>query len=296
LNIFIHAILLIYPPYNSTTIITLIAFLADISPVLQALIATFFTWSLTAFGAAFVFGMKNFNRKVLDVMLGFAAGVMLSASFWSLLVPAIDLAALQQLENQIPTWFPVVIGFSTGGLFIVLIDKTLPHLHLHLPTRFAEGPKTSLHRSILLVFAITLHNIPEGMAIGIAFGAAAMGIPGAGVGAAISLTIGIGLQNLPEGTAVAMPLRAEGFSALRSFWYGQLSAVVEPVAAVIGAAFVTIAEPSLPYALSFAAGAMIFVVVEEVIPESQRAGNTDLSALCLLFGFVVMTILDVALS
>lgn len=279
-----------------TPVVTLLAFLTEASPILQALIATFFTWSLTALGAALVFGMKNFNRKVLDAMLGFAAGVMLSASFWSLLVPAIDLAALQQPENQIPTWFPVAIGFSIGGLFIVLIDKALPHLHLHLPISSAEGPKTSLHRSILLVFAITLHNIPEGMAIGVAFGAAALGIPGAGVGAAISLAIGIGLQNLPEGTAVAMPLRAEGFSALRSFWYGQLSAVVEPAAAVIGAAFVTIAEPSLPYALSFAAGAMIFVVVEEVIPESQRVGNTDLSAICLLFGFVVMTILDVALS
>lgn len=274
----------------------MISFFTDISPVLQALVATFFTWSLTALGAAFVFGMKEFNRKILDAMLGFAAGIMLAASFWSLLVPAIDLAALQQLGNQTPIWFPVIMGFSLGGLFIVLIDKMLPHLHLNLPLRFAEGPKTSLHRSILLVFAITLHNIPEGLAIGVAFGAAAMGIPGAGIGAAISLAIGIGLQNLPEGTAVAMPLRAEGFSALRSFWYGQLSAVVEPAAAVVGAAFVTIAEPSLPYALSFAAGAMIFVVVEEVIPESQRAGNTDLSALCLLFGFVIMTILDVSLS
>lgn len=274
----------------------MISFFTDASPVVQALIATIFTWSLTAFGAAFVFGMKNFNRKILDSMLGFAAGIMLAASFWSLLVPAIDLAALQHLENQIPTWFPVVIGFSLGGLFIVLIDKMLPHLHLNFPIRTSEGPKTSLNRSVLLVFAITLHNIPEGLAIGVAFGAAAMGIPGAGVGAAISLAIGIGLQNLPEGTAISMPLRAEGFSALRSFWYGQLSAVVEPAAAVIGATFVTIAEPSLPYALSFAAGAMIFVVVEEVIPESQRADNTDLSALCLLFGFAVMTMLDVALS
>lgn len=274
----------------------MISFFTDASPVLQALIATFFTWSLTAFGAAFVFGLKKFNRKILDAMLGFAAGIMLAASFWSLLVPAIDLAGIQQQETQLPTWFPVVAGFSVGGLFIVVIDKMLPHLHLNLPIRSAEGPKTSLHRSILLVFAITLHNIPEGLAIGVAFGAAAMGVPGAGIGAAISLTIGIGLQNFPEGTAIAMPLRAEGFSALRSFWYGQLSAVVEPAAAVVGAAFVTIAEPSLPYALSFAAGAMIFVVVEEVIPESQRAGNTDLSTLCLLFGFVIMTILDVALS
>jgi ZIP family zinc transporter len=275
----------------------LISFFADTSPILQALTATFFTWSLTALGAAFVFGMKKFNRKILSAMLGFAAGVMLAASFWSLLLPAIDLAALhQQVGNQVPIWFPVITGFSLGGLFIVLIDKILPHLHLNLPIRMAEGPKTSLHKSILLVFAITLHNIPEGLAIGIAFGAAAMGIPGAGIGAATSLAIGIGLQNLPEGTAVAMPLRAEGFSALRSFWYGQLSAVVEPAAAVVGAAFVTIVEPSLPYALSFAAGAMIFVVVEEVIPESQHGGSTDLSALCLLFGFVIMTMLDVSLS
>jgi zinc transporter, ZIP family len=176
-----------------TPVVTLLAFLTEASPILQALIATFFTWSLTALGAALVFGIKNINRKVLDVMLGFAAGVMLSASFWSLLVPAIDLAALQQPENQIPTWFPVAVGFFLGGLFIVLIDKTLPHLHLHLPISSVEGPKTSLHRSILLVFAIILHNIPEGMAIGVAFGAAALGIPGAGVGATIFLAIGIGL-------------------------------------------------------------------------------------------------------
>lgn len=268
--------------------------LTELNPILQALIATIFTWFLTTIGAASVFLTKDVNRKVLDGMLGFAAGVMLAASFFSLLLPALDLSVLQ---NNTAPWLPVAIGFSLGGISIRIADKIIPHLHVNYPLDSeVEGPKTNLQRSILLVIAITIHNIPEGMAVGVAFGAASLGIPGATLGAAISLAIGIGLQNFPEGMAVAMPLRRGGLSRLKSFWYGQLSAVVEPVAGVMGAAFVFVAQPFLPYALSFAAGAMIFVVVEEVIPESQRGGNGDLATLCLLFGFVIMMILDVALT
>ena len=249
--------------------------LTELNPILQALIATIFTWFLTTIGAASVFLTKDVNRKLLDGMLGFAAGVMLAASFFSLLLPALDLSVLQ---NNTAPWLPVAIGFSLGGISIRIADKIIPHLHVNYPLDSeVEGPKTNLQRSILLVIAITIHNIPEGMAVGVAFGAASLGIPGAALGAAISLAIGIGLQNFPEGMAVAMPLRRGGLSRLKSFWYGQLSAVVEPVAGVIGAAFVFVAQPFLPYALSFAAGAMIFVVVEEVIPESQRGGNGDFS-------------------
>jgi zinc transporter, ZIP family len=267
--------------------------LTELNPILQALIATIFTWFLTTIGAASVFLTKDVNRKVLDGMLGFAAGVMLAASFFSLLLPALDLSVLQ---NNTAPWLPVAIGFSLGGISIRIADKIIPHLHVNYPLDCeVEGPKTNLQRSILLVIAITIHNIPEGMAVGVAFGAASLGIPGATLGAAISLAIGIGLQNFPEGMAVAMPLRHGGLSRLKSFWYGQLSAVVEPVAGVMGAAFVFVAQPFLPYALSFARS-QIFVVVEEVIPESQRGGNGDLATLCLLFGFVIMMILDVALA
>ncbi|MEJ7642000.1 MAG: ZIP family metal transporter [Candidatus Nitrosocosmicus sp.] len=269
--------------------------LAELNPIPQAFVATVFTWLLTAIGAASVFLTKEVNRKVLDGMLGFAAGVMLAASFFSLLLPALDLASLQ--NNNMPPWLPVAVGFSLGGTSIRIADRIIPHLHVNIPPdSVAEGPKTNLQRSILLVIAITIHNIPEGMAIGIAFGAAPLGIPGATLGAAISLAIGIGLQNFPEGMAVSMPLRREGLTRLKSFWYGQLSAVVEPVAAVSGAAFVYLAQPFLPYALSFATGAMIFVVAEEVIPESQRGGNGDMATLCLLAGFVIMMVLDTALG
>lgn len=263
--------------------------MTELNPILQALIATIFTWFLTTIGAASVFLTKEVNRKVLNGMLGFAAGVMLAASFFSLLLSSLDLSVLQ--NNTVP-WLPVAIGFSLGGISIRIADKNIPHLHVNYPLDpEVEGPKTNLQRSILLVIAITIHNIPEGMAVGvIAFGAASLGIPGATLGAAISLAIGIGLQNFPEGMAVAMPLRRRGLSRLKSFWYGQLSAVVEPVAGVMGVAFVFVAQPFLPYALSFAAGAMIFVVVKEVIPESQRGGNGDLATLCLLFGFVIMMI------
>jgi len=265
--------------------------LAGLSPVVQAFLATMFTWGMTAAGAALVFGTKNVPRKLLDSMLGFAAGVMIAASFWSLLAPAIELSE----AGDLPLWVPPVIGFLAGGVFLRLLDRVLPHLHPGMKLSEAEGIHTSWRRSVLLVSAITLHNIPEGLAVGVAFGAAAAGIEGASLGAAIALAVGIGLQNFPEGTAVSMPLRREGLGRGRSFFYGQLSAVVEPFAAVIGAAAVIFAQPILPYALAFAAGAMIFVVAEELIPEAKR-GSPDIAAMALMVGFAVMMTLDVALG
>jgi ZIP family zinc transporter len=262
----------------------------QLHPVLQALLATCFTWFLTALGAAGVFMAKDINKKLLDGMLGFAAGVMVAASFWSLLAPAIEMSE----GKDIPVWVPAAAGFLLGGLFLRGIDKILPHLHLGFPMEEAEGLKTSWQRSTLLILAITLHNIPEGLAVGVAFGAVSAGLPSATLAGAIALAIGIGIQNFPEGLAVSMPLRREGMSRLKSFWYGQLSAYVEPIAGVIGAAAVIVAEPILPYALSFAAGAMIFVVVEELIPESQRGGNTDLATGGAMIGFAAMMVLDVA--
>jgi len=260
-------------------------------PVLQAFLATIFTWGVTALGAALVFGTRKVSRKLLDAMLAFAAGVMIAASFWSLLAPSIELSR----EGPLPMWVPPLIGFLAGGIFLRCLDLILPHLHPGHPMQDAEGIETSWRRSVLLVSAITLHNIPEGLAVGVAFGAAAAGIPGASLGAAIALAVGIGLQNFPEGTAVAMPLRREGMSRSRSFFYGQLSAVVEPVAGVVGAAAVVLAKPVLPYALAFAAGAMIFVVAEELVPEAKR-GSPDIAAMSLMVGFSVMMTLDVALG
>ena len=265
---------------------------ASFHPVLQALLATLFTWGMTAAGAALVFIGKELSRKTLDGMLGFAAGVMIAASFWSLLAPAIEMS--EDLGQ--PGWLPPAIGFLLGGIFLRLVDKVLPHLHINAPIGEAEGISTRWKKTTLLVLAITLHNIPEGLAIGVAFGAVAYDLPTATLGGAIALAIGIGIQNFPEGTAVSMPLRREGVSRGRSFWYGQLSGTVEPVAAVIGVLFVLVARPMLPYALSFAAGAMIFVVVEEVIPESQRGGNTDIATLGAMVGFTIMMVLDVALG
>ena len=265
-------------------------FFQNLHPVVQALLATCFTWAMTAFGAAVVFTTRDISRRVLDTMLGFAGGVMIAASYWSLLAPAIEMSE----GKDIPAWVPAVVGFLLGGIFLRGIDKILPHLHLGFDTHEAEGVKTSWQRSTLLILAITLHNIPEGLAVGVAFGALAAGLPSATLGAAITLAIGIGIQNFPEGLAVSMPLRREGMSRRKSFWYGQLSAVVEPVAGVIGAATVIIAQPILPYALAFAAGAMIFVVIEEVIPEAQRGGNTDLATMGGMVGFAVMMLLEVA--
>ncbi|NLF25728.1 MAG: ZIP family metal transporter [Deltaproteobacteria bacterium] len=256
--------------------------------LLQALLAGIFTWGLTALGASLVFFTGEIKRNSLDGMLGFASGVMIAASFWSLLAPAIELSQ--------GSWIPATTGFLSGGMFLFLIDKLLPHLHQGQAIENAEGIKTSLQRSVLLVLAITLHNIPEGLAVGVAFGAAAYGLPEASFGAAVALAIGIGLQNFPEGAAVSIPLRREGFTKFRSFWIGQLSGMVEPLAAVLGAAAVMLTQPVLPYALAFAAGAMIYVVVEELIPEARRNSHSDLPTLCTLIGFAVMMVLDVALG
>lgn len=263
------------------------------SPIIQALVGTLFTWGMTALGAAVVFFFKSINRKVLDAMLGFAAGVMIAASFWSLLAPAIEMA---EETSRFPAWIPAVIGFLLGGIFLKFIDRILPHLHMGFPTEEAEGPHTSWRRSVLLVLAITLHNIPEGLAVGVAFGAVAFNLPSASLAGAIALAIGIGIQNFPEGAAVSVPLRREGFSRLKSFWYGQLSGVVEPFAGVIGAAAVIFMRPILPYALAFAAGAMIYVVVEELVPESQIEKHSDVATMGAMLGFAVMMTLDVALG
>lgn len=266
--------------------------LASLHPVWAALLAGLFTWGVTALGAGLVFFTTKTNRRLLDGMLGFSGGVMIAASYWSLLAPAIEIAKGQ----SVPAWFPAATGFLLGGACLWAIDKALPHLHLGFPMAEAEGVSTSWRRTVLLVLAITMHNIPEGLAIGVAFGAASASLGTAGISAAVALTVGIGIQNFPEGVAVAMPVRQEGESRLKAFWYGQLSAIVEPVAAVVGAAAVLLMVPILPYALSFAAGAMIYVVVEELIPESHRAGNVDLATICLMIGFAVMMTLDVALG
>jgi ZIP family zinc transporter len=265
---------------------------AGMHPILQSLLATTFTWGVTALGASIVFVARNVDRRFLDASLGFTAGVMTAASFWSLLAPAIALSE----EMGVVPWVPAVVGFLAGGVAMRVADRLLPHLHLFAPMAEAEGVKTSWRRAVLLIAAITIHNIPEGLAIGVAFGAVAAGYDSATLGSAIALAIGIGLQNAPEGTAVAVPLRREGLSRAKSFWYGQLSAVVEPIAAVAGAASVALVRPLLPYALAFAAGAMIFVVVEEVVPESQRGGHADLATLGAMLGFAVMMALDVGLS
>ena len=261
-------------------------------PVTQALVATLFTWLVTAAGAAPVLFVKRVNQKIMDGMLGMAAGVMIAASFWSLLAPAIKMSG--------GDWKPATIGFLAGGLCLYLIDKILPHLHLGLDISQAEGIHTSWHRSILLVLAVTLHNIPEGLAVGVAFGAVAHAADAAAAReimfGAIALAIGIGLQNFPEGLAVAMPLRREGLGRFKAFMYGQASGIVEPVAGVLGAWLVLTVGALLPYGLAFAAGAMIFVVVEELIPESQRDGYTDFATVGAMAGFAIMMMLDVALG
>jgi len=271
----------------------MIDFIQQYSPITQAFVATLFTWGVTMAGAALVFFTKTVKPKIMDSMLGFAAGVMIAASFWSLLAPGIEMA--QQMD-QIP-WLTAVIGFLSGGLFMRLTDCLLPHLHLGLAIEQSEGIKTSWQRSTLLVLAITLHNIPEGLAVGVAFGAVSAHLSSATLGGAIALAIGIGLQNFPEGAAVSLPLRREGMGRAKSFLMGQASGLVEPIAGVLGAAFVLNMQDILPYALCFAAGAMIFVVVEELIPESQRnEANIDMVTMATMVGFTVMMILDVALG
>ncbi len=269
---------------------TIIQYFESISPVLAAFYATLFTWGLTAIGASFVFFFKNMNRAVLDGMLGFTGGVMVAASFWSLLAPAIDMSHGDGFIKV----FPSAFGFLLGALFIFSLDKMLPHIHINFQE--TEGVKSPWQKTTLLVLAITMHNIPEGLAIGVLFGGVAAGIPEASVTGAVILAIGIGIQNFPEGIAVAMPLKRMGMTNTRSFMYGQASALVEPIAAVAGAIAVNFFTPILPYALAFAAGAMIFVVVEEVIPETQQDKNTDIATMGFIGGFLVMMILDVALG
>jgi len=264
-------------------------------PIAQAFIAGLFTWGMTALGASLVFFTKQVSFKLLDSMMGFAAGVMIAASIWSLILPAIDMAEAQGHIG----WVPAVIGFLVGGLFLRVCDHYLPHLHIGLPKDEAEGIPTNWRRSTLLVLAITLHNIPEGLAIGVLFGAAIQSADlgmSAALAPAVALALGIGIQNFPEGVAVSLPLRRDGMKRGKSFWYGQLSGIVEPVSAVYGAAAVILVQPLLPYALAFAAGAMIYVVVEELIPESQMHGNTDIATLGTMIGFSVMMVLDVALG
>lgn len=264
----------------------------QINPILLAFIATLFTWGVTALGASLVFFFKEINQKVLNTMLGFAAGVMIAASFWSLLNPAIEMAEAMGM-NPVVT---AVLGFLSGGAFLLLVDNLLPHLHPGLNMNEAEGVKTSWQRSVLLVLAITLHNIPEGLAVGVAFGALGVAGTGSSLGAAIALAVGIGIQNFPEGAAVSIPLRRENVSRRKAFFIGQSSGIVEPIAGVIGAALVVTMQPLLPFALAFAAGAMIYVVVEELIPEAQQHGSSDFSTTGAMMGFAVMMLLDVALG
>lgn len=265
---------------------------ASLNPVLQALLGTLFTWGVTALGAAGVFFFKSIRQRVLNSMLGFAAGVMIAASFWSLLAPAIQMAE----ESGGPAWMPAVVGFLLGGVFLWVVDRLLPHLHIGMALDQAEGIKTRWQRSVLLVLAITLHNIPEGLAVGVAFGAVAAGLPAATLAGALALALGIGIQNFPEGAAVSIPLRREGMSRWKSFLYGQASGMVEPVAGVLGAALVLLIRPLLPYALAFAAGAMIYVVVEEIIPEAQQEKDTHAATFGAMLGFALMMLLDVALG
>jgi ZIP family zinc transporter len=271
----------------------MVSWFASQNAVVQALLATCFTWAVTAAGAARVFFFKTIKRKVLDGMLGFASGVMIAASYWSLLAPAIEMA---EAEGSVPAWLPATAGFLLGGVFLFAVDRLLPHLHLGEPREHAEGLSTSWRRSVLLILAITLHNIPEGLAVGVAFGAVAVGLPGAGLAGAVALALGIGIQNFPEGTAVSVPLRREGFRRGRAFFYGQLSGIVEPIAGVLGVLAVLAMKPLLPYALAFAAGAMIYVVAEELIPEAHEEKQGHWAVIGVMLGFAVMMTLDVALG
>jgi zinc transporter, ZIP family len=270
----------------------IVAYFKEINPIQGAFYATTFTWLVTASGAALVFFFKTMKRSLLDGMLGFTGGVMVAASFFSLLAPAVELSP----DEGIMKIMPVTVGFFLGALFLFGLDKILPHLHINFKESEKEGIKTPWHRTTLLVLAITMHNIPEGLAVGVLFGSVAAGIDGASIEGALVLALGIGTQNFPEGIAVAMPLRRHGVSRFKSFWYGQLSAIVEPLAGVLGAWAVFTFTPILPYALAFAAGSMIYVVVEEVIPETQRDKYTDIATLGFILGFVVMMALDVGLG
>ncbi len=265
----------------------------NLDPILLSFLATLFTWAVTALGASLVFIQKHPSRKVFDCSLGFAGGVMVAASFFSLLLPAMEFAGQNSFP---PVWFTVSAGFVLGCLFLYVLDRLIPHLHPNMEFKDREGRRTEISLSYLIVLAITLHNIPEGLAVGVAFGSLKFPSMGVTFISAVSLAFAIGLQNFPEGMAVSIPLKGTGISRNRAFFYGQLSGMVEPLAGVMGAVAVTLLKPLLPYALAFAAGAMIYVVVEEVVPETQRAGNTDLATLSFLAGFVVMMILDIAFA
>ena len=267
--------------------------MTSVDPILLALLAGLFTYAMTALGAAGVFIHRNPSGRTMDILLGFSAGVMLAASYWSLLAPSAEIAA----SSGGPAWLAPAVGFAAGGLGLWALDKVLPHAHRIFPElEVDEGLVTHWRRSTLIVLAITLHHIPEGLAIGVAAGAAASGAPETSVGAAVALGIGLGLQNLPEGLAVATLLRREGQTRGRSFFAGQATGVVEPIAAVIGAVLVTASLALLPYGLAFAAGAMVFVVIEELVPECQRSGHADAAVLAAIVGFTLMTVLDIALA
>lgn len=271
-----------------------LSFIYNQNAVMLALYATLFTWGVTALGAAMVFFFRKLSQTMYSTMLGFASGVMIAASFWSLLEPALELSQ----EGTLPSWLVVAIGFAAGGFFLLGADHLIPHIHFMNKNGEAEGIKTKLRRSILLVLSVTLHNIPEGLAVGAAIAGAVASGNKAAILASLGVALGIGIQNFPEGAAVSIPLKNEGLSNWKAFMYGQASGIVEPIAGVIGAALVVAIQPLLPYALSFAAGAMIYVVVEELIPQSQTDNHhgTHLATLGCMMGFIVMMVLDVALG
>lgn len=268
------------------------SFLSGFSPFQLALMGGCFAWFVTALGSAVVFLFKKIDRNVLNGLLGFSAGVMIAAAVWSLIIPSIELSR----EMNLISWMPPAVGILLGMGVLFIIDKLLPHLHAGLPQTHTEGIKTNWKKNVLLFSAITLHNIPEGLVIGVAFGSLNFSSVHMTIATAAALALGIALQDFPEGIAASVPLRSGGWSKWKSFFYGQLSGIVEPIGAVFGYLFVTFSKDILPYGLAFAAGAMLFVVIEELIPESQQEGNTDISTIFTIIGFVVMMILDVALS
>lgn len=285
-----HVQILKFKP-NVREVNPLVDGLNNVSPVMQAFIATLFTWGMTALGASLVFFVRGANQKFLDSMLAFAGGVMIAASYWSLLAPAIDMSE----SNGVPSWIPAVVGFLLGGVLLLGIDRILSKVDTDRYLYDIKDNKAK-NRTALLVFSMTLHNIPEGLAVGVAFGALASTSTESTLASAVALALGIGIQNFPEGTAVSMPLHRDGMGKMKSFMFGQFSGMVEPMAAIVGALAVIFIQPILPYALSFAAGAMIFVVAKEIIPGSHEKGNVNLASMSLMVGFAVMMALDVALG
>lgn len=258
--------------------------LLSLNPVIQALIAGFFTYSITLLGASIVLFMKKINKTFMDSSLSLSAGIMIAASFFSLLLPSINMSK----ELKLIPWLIVSIGFISGGLFLYLGNK--------IYERKMNKTDNSLKRCIMIILSITLHNIPEGMAVGVAFGSVIYNIPGASILSAWIIALGIGIQNFPEGSAISLPLRREGFSRKKAFFFGQLSGIVEPIAAVLGAVLVMKIRILLPILLSFAGGAMIYVVTEELIPESQKNNKKELMTIFTIIGFTIMMILDIALG